>query len=318
MKRAVAFGLVLICSLLVFGCCAAEENGAAIDALLNASDGAECVIVRSAPSAQAESLGAYYSGIAVQMLEDLSNGWVRVRIGNVGIVEGYVKKECLQFETERQTASVAPTYKSLSSGWELYHTRDVNGDYTMYGYGHTVTLLGYTSEWWHIRVGEKTGFVSAGADSFEQLTGCYYAGYTIAQVNNPDPNDRLNLRVEKSVHSKSLGKYYNGCIVAVLDKGNDGWSKVRIGNLDGYMKNEFLDFDFPTEKRTEALPEVRVRNANGEGANLRRKAASSADIIALYPNGTKAQVLGVTETWYHVLIDGETGFILARYLDRQL
>lgn len=160
--------------------------------------------------------------------------------------------------------------------------------------------------------------MSAGAGSFEQLTGCYYAGHTIAQVNNPNPNDRLNLRMGKSVHSKSLGKYYNGCIVAVLDKGNDGWSKVCIGNLDGYMKNEFLDFDFPTEKRTESLPEVSVRNANGEGANLRRKAAASADIIALYPNGTKAQVLGVTETWYHVQIDGETGFIMARYLDRQL
>lgn len=155
MKRAVVFGLVLICSLLVFGCCAAEESGAAITALLNASDGAECVIVRSAPSAQAESMGAYYSGTAVQLVEDLSNGWMRVRIGNVGIIDGYVTKECLEFGTERRTASDAPTYKSLSSGWELRHTRDVNGDYTMYGYGHVVTLLGYTSEWWHIQVREK-------------------------------------------------------------------------------------------------------------------------------------------------------------------
>lgn len=318
MKRAVAFGLVLLCVFLVFSCCAAEESTAAINALLNATDGTECVIVRSNPSSEAEPLGVYYSGTAVRMVEDLSNGWVRVRIGNVGIAEGYVTKECLQFETERQTASAAPTYKSLSSGWELYHAPNVNGDYTMYGYGHTITLLGYTSEWWHIQVREKTGFVPAGADSFEQLTGCYYAGYTIAQVNNPDPNDRLNLRAKKSVHSKSLGKYYNGCIVAVLDKGNDGWSKVRIGNLDGYMKNEFLDFEFPTEKRTEELPKVSVRNAKGESANLRREATTNADIIALYPNGTKVQVLGVTETWYHVQIDGETGFIMAGYLDRQL
>lgn len=123
---------------------------------------------------------------------------------------------------------------------------------------------------------------------------------------------------EKSIRSKSRGKYCNGCIVAILDKGNDGWSKVRIGNLDGYMKNEFLDFDFPTVKRTETLPVVTVENANGEGANLRREAATSADIIALCPNGTKVQVLGITESWYHVQIDGEIGFIMARYLDRQL
>lgn len=83
MKRAVAFGLVLVCVFLAFGCCAAEESDAAIDALLNAADGAKCVSVRSKPSPEAESLGAYYSGTAVQIVEELRNGWVRVRMGKI-------------------------------------------------------------------------------------------------------------------------------------------------------------------------------------------------------------------------------------------
>lgn len=184
----------------------------------------------------------------------------------------------------------------------------------MYGYGETVTLLGFTSKWWHVQIREYTGFVPADGLALEQRTGNYYDGYATAQVHNPISTDRLNLRVEKTENSASLGKYYNGCTVAIVQKGNDGWSRVRIGNLEGYMKNQFLDFNAPKDQQTEMLPKVTIQNSNGQGVNLRKQASTHVNAVALYPNGTQVQVLGIAGEWCHVLIDGEIGFMMTQYL----
>ena len=178
----------------------------------------------------------------------------------------------------------------------------------------TVTLLGFTSKWWHVQIREYTGFVSADCSVLEQRTGNYYDGYATARVHNPISTDRLNLRVEKTENSASLGKYYNGCMVAIVQKGNDGWSRVRIGNLEGYMRNEFLDFNTPKDQQTEMLPKVTIQNLNGRGANLRRQASTHVNAVALYPNGTQVYVLGIAGEWCHVLIDGEIGFMMTQYL----
>ena len=178
----------------------------------------------------------------------------------------------------------------------------------------TVTLLGFTSKWWHVQIREYTGFVTADGSVLDQRTGNYYDGYATAQVHNPISTDRLNLRAEKTANSASLGKYYNGCTVAIVQKGNDGWSRVRIGNLEGYMKNQFLDFNAPKDQQTELLPKVTIQNPNGQGANLRRQASTRVNAVALYPNGTHVRVLGIAGEWCHVLIDGEIGFMMTQYL----
>ena len=223
-------------------------------------------------------------------------------------------KAYLQYDNTQAIATAMPTYTSTSSAWELYQSRDVNGAYDMYGYGETVTLLGFTSKWWHVQIREYTGFVSADGSVLEQRTGNYYDGYATARVHNPISTDRLNLRVEKTENSASLGKYYNGCMVAIVQKGNDGWSRVRIGNLEGYMRNEFLDFNTPKDQQTEMLPKVTIQNLNGRGANLRRQASTHVNAVALYPNGTQVYVLGIAGEWCHVLIDGEIGFMMTQYL----
>ena len=184
----------------------------------------------------------------------------------------------------------------------------------MHGYGETVTLLGFTSKWWHVQIREYTGFVPADGSALDQRTGNYYDGYATAQVHNPISTDRLNLRAEKTANSASLGKYYNGCTVAIVQKGNDGWSRGRIGNLEGYMKNQFLDFNAPKDQQTELLPKVTIQNPNGQGANLRRQASTRVNAVALYPNGTQVRVLGIAGEWCHVLIDGEIGFMMTQYL----
>ena len=312
MKRIGILGLLLMSLMLT--CCMARADGGNVYAVVHNPDAADRLNLRAAPNKKAESLGKYYNGVEVQILEELNNGWVRVRIGNRGVAEGYMMKAYLQCDNTQTVAAAMPTYTSTSSAWELYQSRDVNGAYDMQGYGETVTLLGFTSKWWHVQIRGYTGFVPADGSALDQRTGNYYDGYATAQVHNPISTDRLNLRAEKTANSASLGKYYNGCTVAIVQKGNDGWSKVRIGNLEGYMKNQFLDFNAPKDQQTEMLPKVTIQNPNGQGANLRRQASTRVNAVALYPNGTRVQVLGIAGEWCHVLIDGEIGFMMTQYL----
>ena len=314
MRHTLVGRILLICMMLCIGCCTALADGGDAYAVVHNPNAADRLNLRAAPSKEAKSLGKYYNGVEVQILEDLNNGWVRVQIGRRGTAEGYMMKEYLQENSAQTVESAMPTYISTSSAWELYQSCDVNGAYDMYGYGETVTLLGFTPEWWHVQVGEYTGFITADGSILDQRTGNYYDGYATAQVYNPVSTDRLNLRAEKTENSASLGKYYNGCTVAIIEKGSDGWSRVKIGNLEGYMRNKFLDFNASKDQQTEMLPKVTIQNPNGQGANLRKQASTYADVKALYPNGTQVQVLGLTEEWCHVLIDGKIGFMMTRYL----
>ena len=135
MKRIGILGLLLMS--LMFTCCTAWADGGNAYAVVHNPDAADRLNLRAAPNREAESLGKYYNGVGVQILEELNNGWVRVRIGNRGVAEGYMMKAYLQYDNTQAVAAAMPTYTSTSSAWELYQTRDVNGAYEMHGYGET-------------------------------------------------------------------------------------------------------------------------------------------------------------------------------------
>ena len=64
-----------------------------------------------------------------------------------------------------------------------------------------------------------------------------------AVVNNPNPQDRLNLRTKPSKSAESYGKFYNGTPVRVLQTSGD-WCQVQIGEngLTGWMVRQYLAF----------------------------------------------------------------------------
>ena len=84
----------------------------------------------------------------------------------------------------------------------------------------------------------------------------YDAGY----VRNPDPADRLNLRVKPNTSAVSLGKFYNGTPVVAQSIDGD-WAKVTIcGVFSGYMHTDYLAFE-PTPS---AMPTVTITAPTGK------------------------------------------------------
>ena len=83
-----------------------------------------------------------------------------------------------------------------------------------------------------------------------------------AVVNNPDPADRLHLRAKASKSGDSLGKFYNGTPVQVLERKGD-WTRVQIGfgssACTGWMMTKYLAFGSDMDKVNDAFPDLFFR-----------------------------------------------------------
>lgn len=133
-------------------------------------------------------------------------------------------------------------------------------------------------------------------------------------VSNPNPADRLNLRVLPTSNATSLGRFYNGVVVVSVEDAQNGWMKVRIAgtNVQGYMETRFLVS--AGEQVTSAIPTATINNAAGTGLNIRQGQSSTSPLVAFAPNGTKVEVWGYGETYHLVKVSGgqgDIGFALA-------
>ena len=128
-------------------------------------------------------------------------------------------------------------------------------------------------------------------------------------VNNPNPEDRLHLRVKPQKGAASLGKFYNRTPVYVIEESGD-WAHVRIGSeesgLEGYMMTKFLTRDsvacaFPQMQYSESAQGVYLLDAPTAGAATRRH-------MDEWPGAYLIGVVG--DEWYVVMTeDGCVGYI---------
>lgn len=141
----------------------------------------------------------------------------------------------------------------------------------------------------------------------------YMTPDNVAVVNNPKQAERLHLREGPSYSSESLGRYYNGTRVEVLERTNAEWTKVRIGILEGYMRTEYLDFEYPFP--ISGMPIMEIYNP-GPLANmkLRLEPDMNAGYDGVYKNGTKVLMIGFAPGWAHVIVDGKMGFMRTEFL----
>lgn len=134
-----------------------------------------------------------------------------------------------------------------------------------------------------------------------------------AVVHNPDPADRLHLRANPDRGAKSLGKYYNGTPLRILESKGD-WVRVDIFGVSGWMMKQYLAFGraghaveavFPS--RIPVDPYVH-HYVYADYESQQHGFCSACRQIA-----EAVVVLGVVdEKWYHVWFpDGDlTGYVL--------
>lgn len=274
------------------------------------------------PSESADVIWHYYNGVPVSVTGSLANSWLAVTIGTDNcLVSGYIPAESISYNfSDIDRTNTLPTYQTENKNWTL-HSQPADDSATVsvvYTSGTIVELWGYTDSWWHVNSSNTTGFIRNNSSALTQINGWYYDGYLTGVINNPKSSDRLNLRKRPNSKSTSLGKYYNGCPVALLAPEQNGWRYVRIGNHEGYMDARYIAVGEEINSVYSTMPTLTITNNSGKGLNLRVEPTKGAKSLGLFANGKTVQVLGVTENWYHVLVDDQVGYMLASGFDQLL
>lgn len=127
------------------------------------------------------------------------------------------------------------------------------------------------------------------------------------------------LRSRPADSAKSLGLYYNGVHARLLGQAADGWVKVGIGSIEGYLPLEGLSLNPQPQEAVAELPTVSVAYADGPSLTLRAEQNYQSEKLGAYPNGNPMSVLGFTEDFVHVAgPDGKLGFMMAWGVSPQL
>lgn len=122
--------------------------------------------------------------------------------------------------------------------------------------------------------------------------------------------DRVHLRSAPSVDADSLGLYFTGTDVIIIEQMAD-WTRVMVGDETGCIMTKYLTEEQPARLGSWAV----VDNPHSTWVNL-RMSPSMEGLIAVRPdNGTLVQVLGETaDGWSYVDCGGVKGYIVTSML----
>lgn len=296
--------------------------------------------LRTEPRQGARSLGKYYSGVAVVLLGEAQNGYVKVRIDPF---EGWMDAKYLATAGDVSEFVAMPQTTVTASSANLRAQPSYDADVLeTVGKGMSVWVLGVRDDGWLHVSSMHSGFMRAdllsgefsfhkdegGATSGGNFSGGTSGGSTGGSivsdgqlswpnpttVYNWDPKTRLNLREKPNSDSAVLGKYYSGTPVTLLEVPKDGWAHVQIGGTaTGYMQTSYLNTVGSATRND--MPTPKIQNKGGSGLNLREKPDTSSKSLGLYKNGTQVSVMGVYGGWVHVVVDGKVGYMQADKFD---
>ena len=130
-----------------------------------------------------------------------------------------------------------------------------------------------------------------------------------AAVNNPNPKDRLHLRVKPDKNADSLGKFYNGTPLRILETKGD-WCRVAIGRdgLEGWMMKQYLAFSQTASAVIPAFPDLFLREEY-EDQDVTAWADSAKKTPRTIPRGEGWEIMGVMNDMY-ILVSKSSGCVI--------
>lgn len=210
-------------------------------AVVNNSNPRDYLNLRAGPSTSTKSIGRYYNGTMVKILE-YGSVWSRVEVeGKIG----YMMNKYLSFNGGGGggggggSYTYAVVHNSNPRDYLNLRARPSTSSSSIGQYynGTSVKILSYGNEWCHVEVQGKTGYMMTRYLSFSGGGGgSQPSNPTLATVNS---SARLNLRAFPSTSSSSLGLFYHGTIVKILEYGAT-WCRVQVNGINGYMMTRYL------------------------------------------------------------------------------
>ena len=114
----------------------------------------------------------------------------------------------------------------------------------------------------------------------------------------------VNVRVSDSEQSDKVDKISGGTKVEVVEQKVNGWSKVKFGNTEGYIKSEFLQL-LNVASDVETIGTVTATS----NVNVRMTPSETADRMGVLAGGETVDLLGRENGWCKVNYNGQIGYV---------
>lgn len=137
--------------------------------------------------------------------------------------------------------------------------------------------------------------------------------FFMAKVQNS-----VNVRAEANTDCDVVGMLYNGCGGDILEEG-DGWTKIKSGELVGWVRNDFLYFGDEAREYAEGVCE-KIAKVNVECLRIRKGPSTDSMTDGLFEMNSEWIVLEDLEDEDWVCIDykGAKRYVAAEYVDIEL
>lgn len=126
--------------------------------------------------------------------------------------------------------------------------------------------------------------------------------------------DFVNVRKKPNTDSKVVGKLYRGSAARIVKKVGE-WVKIRSGQVEGYIKSDYLAIGFSAEKLVDKFG-TKIATVNTETLKVREAKNTDCAVLTLVSGEESFEVLREDKDWVKIMVDGDTkGFVSKEFTD---
>ena len=176
--------------------------------------------------------------------------------------------------------------------------------------GVKVTYISESGNWTKVQYNSKTGYICSDYLKKESSTS------TTTNTMYVTASAGLNLRKGPSTSYAVIKTLSKGTEVTVVSSSN-GWSKVNVGGVSGYVSSDYLSSTKPStgsSSSNESTSNSTSTMYTTDRLNLRKGAGTSYSVITTLDKGIAVTVHSSSNGWSKVSVNGMTGYVSSSYL----
>ena len=176
--------------------------------------------------------------------------------------------------------------------------------------GVKVSYISESGNWTKVQYNSKTGYICSDYLKKESSTS------TTTNTMYVTASAGLNLRKGPSTSYAVIKTLSKGTEVTVISSSN-GWSKVNVGGVSGYVSSDYLSSTKPStgsSSSNESTSNSTSTMYTTDRLNLRKGAGTSYSVITTLDKGIAVTVHSSSNGWSKVSVNGMTGYVSSSYL----
>ena len=134
-----------------------------------------------------------------------------------------------------------------------------------------------------------------------------------------DVDDSLSVRAKGNANAKLVGKMYPTSVATVIKQGKK-WTKIKSGDVKGYVKTEYLLFGMDAYKNAKKVCKT-YAYVQTDGLRIRNKANKKAKVLSVADKGDRLlfdKDAEVADGWVAVSVKAGDGYVSADYVKVKL